>query len=243
MGSSSEQKSSGARERRRILPCSSAPLHPGTSAPRPLRTSAHLLVGICLAICMTRVSSLAQVSEDASSQIFLLLVLKHPLASTPMCTPTPAATRTPTPTATATAATAETPCPADDVAGSYDVQYSNVRHNCPFPIPDPSPAIIEVIQSRTDLTLRSGAGDATGTIDPQTGDFQVVASTTEPPCDYGCVATTTGAFSLGRNPMTVAGTGQLDLGSPFGGTLCTVTYDIEGTRTGCASATMPSATT
>lgn len=109
-----------------------------------------LLVGICLAICMAHASSLAQVSEDASSRIFLPLVLKHPR-------------------------------PVDDVSGSYNGQYSNVRHNCPFPIPDPSPAIIEVIQSRTDLTLCSGAGDATGTIDPQTGDFQVVASTTEPP--------------------------------------------------------------
>jgi len=201
-----------------------------------------LLVGICLAICTAHVSSLAQVSEDASSRIFLPLVLKHPLVSTATCTPTPTATRTPTPTATPTATATETPCPVDDVSGSYDVQYSNVQHNCPFSIPDPSPAIIEVIQSGTDLTLRSGAGDATGTIDPQTGDFQAVASSTEPPCDYGCVITTTGAFSLGRNPMTIAGTGQLDLGSPFGGTLCTVTYDIEGTRTGCASATMPSAT-
>ena len=204
-----------------------------------------LLVGICLAICMAHVSSLAQVSEDASSRIFLPLVLKHPLISTPTCTPTPAATRTPTPTATPTATPAETPCPVDDVSGSYDVQYSNVQHNCPFPIPDPSPdnINIEIIQNETDLTLRSGAGDATGTIDPQTGDFQVVATSTSPPCTFGCVNATTGTFRLGQNPMTFTGTGQIDVLTIGGGVFCTVTYDVEGTRTSCAGAAITSSST
>lgn len=131
----------------------------------------------------------------------------------------------------------------DDVSGFYEVQYSNIQHDCPFPISDPPLDNIEIVQNETDLTLCSDAGDATGTIDPQTGAFQVVATSTSPPCILGCVNATTGTFRLGQNPMTFTGTGQIDVLTIGGGVSCTVTYDVEGTRTSCAGAAITSSST
>jgi hypothetical protein len=158
------------------------------------------------------------------------------LASLPTSTPTPTATPTPTSTPTPPA------CPLDDVTGSYLMETSNLEHNCPGgTVEPPPPATIEITQDGTALTLSSETGDATGTIDPHTGDFEVVVTIDAAPglCPFGCQNTTTGTFLLGHEPMTFAGSGQLDIKGLLGGTLCSVTYDLDGTRTDCTASSTP----
>lgn len=121
----------------------------------------------------------------------------------------------------------------DDVSGFYDVRYSNLQHNCPFPVPDPPSENVEVVQDGTALTFHTTAGNISGTIDSQTGDFQASATIMEPPCTYGCLSTTTGTFHLGQNPMTFEGKGKLDVLNPLGRVFCTITYDVAGIRTSC----------
>jgi len=200
---------------------------------RPTCLIIVLQAAALLAPWAPRTASLARSAGEGMSGTFLPLLLFSSLASTPTPTPTSAPTPTPTPT------TEPPACPLHDVTGSYRVETSNLDSDCPGATIEPPPdSDVKIIQDGETLTLRSNAGDATGTIDSQTGDFEVVVIV-EPSaelCLFGCVNTTTGTFRLGQDPMTFAGAGRLDVLGVLGGTLCSVTYDLDGTRTACADA-------
>jgi hypothetical protein len=193
------------------------------------------ILGVALAVVAVgtlvalspRVLSQGLRATNGSGETFLPLLFAGRNGGTPTPTVTPTATATPTPPA----------CPVDDVTGSYLVETSNLEEDCPGgSVEPPEPATIEITQAGTALTLSSASGDATGTIDPQTGDFEVVATIDADAnlCPFGCQNTTTGAFQLGQNPMVFAGSGELEIFGLLGGTFCTVTYELAGTRTGCA---------
>jgi len=176
--------------------------------------------------------SLARQTLHGGTQTYLPLLFTSPPIAT--STPTPTPTSTPMPTPTATLATPA--CPLDDVTGSYTVETSNLEHNCPgVSIEPPPPGTAQIVQDGTTLTFRSEAGDATGTINPQTGAFEVTVTlgASAELCPFGCVNTTSGSFDLARNPVTYTGAGRLRILGPFGVTICSVTYDLAGTRTGC----------
>jgi hypothetical protein len=125
-------------------------------------------------------------------------------------------------------------CPRDNVTGIYYTTITNVRHNCLLPIPSPSPEVVTVTQNGTALTFQSELINASGTINQQTGVFAASQQVTPGGiCPYGCRASLSGVFGLGKDPMRFSGSGQLQLLGPFGGVLCTVNYDAAGERTRC----------
>ena len=216
---------------------------------------AFLMTAATLSVWGLPSVSLAQRTLDGATQTYLPLLFTSSLIATPTPTPTfaptpsptssptstptlaptptPTSTRTPTPTATS----ATPSCPLDNVTGSYIVETSNLQHNCPGATIDPiPPSIAQIVQDGTALAFHTEAGDATGTIDPQTGAFQVSVTLEASAglCPFGCVNTTSGTFRLAQSPMTFTGAGRLRILGPFGGTYCSVTYDLAGTRTSCA---------
>lgn len=196
----------------------------GFTQRRLVSVAGVLALGVLLLIAQLGVSSYAQRSADAAHSLFLPLILGD--GGPPVPTPTPTATATPT----------AVPCPRDDVSGVYDSVYTDASDNCPpgFPdIPVTQSGTIEVLQTGNRLVFQSDSGEAEGTINTSTGRFQVSGSTTESPCISGCLLTTTGTFSLGVAPMTFTGRTEVDVLSPFGGTICTVTAHVEGTRVSC----------
>ena len=159
--------------------------------------------------------------------------------ATPTHTPTATTTLTPTATTTLTptAAPTQTPaaCPLDDVSGTYDALTSNFQHNCPIELPTPPPSsVVEVAQEGSQLTFTTPLGQATGTIDPLSGAFEVIVAVPPGnPCIWGCVSTTSGVFQLGQYPLSYAGQGRVDIKNAFGGLLCRATYTVAGSRTAC----------
>jgi hypothetical protein len=112
-----------------------------------------------------------------------------------------------------------------------------VSHDCPGGNPaTPAPGNIGVIQNGTALTLRTVGGDATGSINPATGSFTAqgpLPTSAGCPSFATCTNTTSGAFTVGQDPMSFTGTGRIDV-FVFGAPLCYLTYDTSGTRVSCA---------
>ncbi|HUW13666.1 MAG TPA: hypothetical protein VM537_28340 [Anaerolineae bacterium] len=213
------------------------------------------MTAVTLSVWGLQSISLAQGTLDDGPRIYLPLLFASSLIATPTATPTPLPTATFTPTPTPTLSPSPTPtptatsgtptCPLDNVTGSYLVETTNLAHNCPGVTIDPvPPSTALILQDGTALTLQTDAGDAGGTIDPQTGDFQVSVTLEASAglCPFGCVNTTDGSFDLTHNPVTFAGTGRLRIKGPLGGTYCSVTYDIAGTRTSCVTTSASSDT-
>jgi len=167
-------------------------------------------------------------------------VTATPVEVTPTATASPTLTGAPTATATATPTVTPTsaPCSVSNVTGTYYAQITNmVSHGCPGGDPvAPAPGNIGVIQNGTVLTLRTVGGDAVGSINPATGSFSAqgpLPTSVGCPSFATCTNTTTGAFTMGQEPMSFTGTGRIDV-LVFGSPYCYLTYDTSGSRVSCA---------
>jgi hypothetical protein len=224
---------------------------PGSRARGPV-VIALLAMAIVTTLLPLGVCALS--TEGLPVAVYLPLVLKsYPniaptwtATSTPIPTPTqtwtptptsPAvASRTPTPTATklpqatVTPSPTKTACPLDNVTGTYNVESSNLVHNCPDAPPVLLSGDVAVAQDGSVLTIEVEGEDIVGTIDEHSGEFQIQTSVNTPP--FTVLYRLAGVFSLGQNPMMfdAVGTANIDfLGAPF----CSATSDVTGVRTSC----------
>ena len=206
--------------------------------PRWLAVAVLFLSAVVAGVWTTSSAVLAQDPSPTPGYFVWLPLVLRDASITPTATPFPTPSATATATATPTVTPTSAPCSVSNVTGTYYAQITNmVSHGCPGGDPvAPAPGNIGVIQNGTVLTLRTVGGDAVGSINPATGSFSAqgpLPASAGCPSFATCTNTTTGAFTMGQEPMSFTGTGRIDV-LVFGSPYCYLTYDTSGSRVSCA---------